>query len=216
MANPKQDQRVKLLACLFLAALAPTAGAANLSYNRSFTSDDDVVVWGFRIATARTVTLETVSFSGGFDVNGQPVPAGGFDPVLTLFDGSGLIIDQNDDGPIPGDSQLIAPNLAPGFYFLVLSQFDNFPIGPFLSDGFTRQGQANFTGSVCGVPGGSFLTINTCEQRSASWALNVRDVDTAAVVPEPSTAFLALMGLVACAAIQKRRRNRRTTSVIAG
>jgi hypothetical protein len=146
------------------------------------------------------------------------IARGGFDPVLSLFTGAndpaGLLIGASNDGTCPPlnkdavtgacwDSLFDIP-LNPGAYTLVLSQADNTALGPTLGDGFFRMGQGNFTGpAFLGMPG-SFVDQNP-NQRDSHWAVDILNVDSAAVVPEPSLTLL----VGSCAAVFAASRRKR-------
>ena len=127
----------------------------------------------------------------------SPIESGssfGFDPIVSLFFGSGpsaLLIDANDDGfgvavdPATGfarDSLLKAAALPTGSYTVALTQTANFAIGPTLGDGFLGAGNPGFDG------------------RSSAWALDIIGVNSAAAIPEPTTVVLTLLGLAIVAA----------------
>lgn len=120
---------------------------------------------------------------------------------MALFDSTGQLIGVNDNGDFAPpdilgtgfawDAILDFPTLAPGLYTLTLTQANNSPNGPFLSDGFARQGEGNFTGADQGIPGSSFFDLSG-DQRTSAWALEIAGTDTA---PEPSTWLLLVSSL---------------------
>lgn len=182
-----------------IAVISP-AEAADLSFRGSFSSDDDVQLFNFSVTNPATVTLRTYSFAGGTQADGTVISAGGFDPILALFDGSGRLIDQNDDGnnnvqrdPVTGSryDTFLSTALNPGNYTVSIMQFANFAAGPNLSNGFTRQGTGNFRNGF--VSGGRF-------QRTSAWAFDVLNVSQASIVPSgaaiPTPALLpGLIGM---------------------
>jgi hypothetical protein len=192
-------------AILMLISLAPTSPlrADTLSYTGSFPTDDSVQTFNFNLASQGAVTLQTFSYAGGIDGAGKTIAAGGFDTVLTLFDGTGNFLTSNNDGACGQvgtdvttlncfDSYLFL-NLGAGSYTLALTENDNLAIGPTFADGFTQAGNGNFTcGEFMGTPGG-FCDASP-SQRNSAWALDITTPATAPV-PEPSTYALLLSGI---------------------
>ncbi len=193
------------------------AQAANFSFTGIFTQDDDVQLFSFVVGALSTVTLLTYSYAGGTNAAGAVIPAGGFDPILALFDSTGTFIDdENDDGvlsrrgidPTTGvrfDSFLQAALVA-GTYTVSVMQFDNFATGPTLADGFDRQGEGNFTGVDFGPGSGSFFDFDGF-QRTNAWAFDILNVQQATqqVVPEPGSLLLFGSGLVGLALWKRKK-----------
>jgi hypothetical protein len=204
---------VILAFCLF----AGVATAGNLSFSGVFTQDDQLQVFLFTAPSAGA-TVRTWSYAGGTNANGQKFLAGGFDPVLSVFDASGgllgssLLVDSNNDGagvaadPVTSnafDSLLVLG--AAGTYALVLSENDNLP-GPTYADGFTRSGQGNFTGGAngCGdqVP---FCEDPFLPLRTGQWAVDILGGDAVtAATPEPASMLLLVSGIVGLGLLRRR------------
>lgn len=194
-----------------LAISATAVRAADFSFNGTFTQDDNVQLFNFTVGATSDVTLRTWSYAGGVDAAGQNVPEGGFDPILAVFDGTGALINQNDDGGsnVPADSItgahfdtfLHIGTLTPGNYTASVMEYDNFAVGPNLSDGFTRQGQGNFT-STFGFGPGPFWDV-TGHERTANWEFDILGVNSA--TPEPTS--LSLLGVASLALLARRRRS---------
>lgn len=190
-------------------ALYGSASAIDLSFTGNFRNDDDVQLFSFSIASPTTVTLRAWSYAGGINAAGQSIARGGFDTILALFDGTGNLIDQNDDGGcgnVGADAltgqcwdTFLQSSLSSGNYTVSIMEYDNFAIGPTLASGFTRSGSGNFTasfssGSDCG--GVQFCDVsgaNPGAQRDGHWAFDILNVTTASQIPLPGT--LALLGI---------------------
>lgn len=192
---------MKLVPALALAAsfACSAANAADFSFVGSLARPGEVQLFSFNVGATSDVTLRTWSYAGGTNAAGALIPRGGFDPILALFDSTGLKIGENDDGglnvapdPVDGirfDTFLFLPSLAPGAYQVSVAVFPNFAIGPNLSNGFS--GADTFNG------------------RTADWAFDVLGVDTAVVATVPVPAALPLMaaGLGLFGFIARRRRS---------
>ncbi len=169
---------------------AQSVPAATLSYAGSFAQDDDVVLFPFTVSDPSDATFRTLSYGGGTDANGDPVSSGGFDPVLSLFDGTGDLLIFVDDGAEPDIASdpttglaldsYFTWSVAPGDYTLALSQSNNYP-GLTLSDLFSRAGEGNFT-ETYGCGAGSFYDFS-CSGRAGNYQVEILNV--AAIPPPP-------------------------------
>lgn len=100
--------------------------AASYSYIGNLESDDDFAIFNFNLASDSNVNIRTWSYAGGTNAVGDDIVAGGFDPLVIVFDSTGTWIDMNDD--IDGyngvyDSELNLYDLVAGDYILALAQF---------------------------------------------------------------------------------------------
>lgn len=208
---------VFLVAATLAGGMALTAAhaATDFSFRGNFAQDDDVQVFTFAVGAPSTVTLRTYSYAGGTQADGTVVAAGGFDPILALFDGAGTLIAQNDDGgcglvgedPVTGAcwDTYLSSTLGAGTYFVSVMQYDNFAIGPTLADGFLREGEGNFTPALAGCDAIAFCDVTGAE-RTSFWAFDVLGVESAGVgvIPLPAAGWLLLTALGGLALARRR------------
>lgn len=194
--------------------LTSLASAANFSFQGTFTQDDQVQLFNFTVASTSTVTLRTWSYAGGVNAAGVTIARGGFDPIFALFNSSGVLIGENDDGNalVPADSvtgqnfdTYFQTSLTAGSYTAAIMQYDNFPNGPNLSNGFANTGNPTFTGAF-GCSNGRFCDV-VPDNRTGLWAFDILGATsaTSSVVPEPGITALVGLGLGVLAL--SRRRN---------
>ena len=209
--------------CTGLAIISFNASAAtNFSFTGTFSADDDVQLFNFTVAGPSTVSLLSYGYGGGTqqDVNANVVLAGGFDPILALFDNTGLLIATNDDdtsGTVNADpittfewDTFLTTDLLAGDYIVAVMQYDNRPgtntIGAtLLSDGFKYTDDPFFTAVLGGCSNGQFCDTGG-NNRTNEWAFDVLNVESATqVVPVPAAAWLFGSGLIALVGIARRK-----------
>jgi hypothetical protein len=210
---------------LGLGVVAP-AGATptNFSFTGNFSQDDDVQLFNFVVGAPSSVTLRAWSYAGGVNAAGQVIARGGFDTILAVFDSSGLLINQNDDGGsnVAADAltglhydTYLQVALGAGSYRVSVMQYNNFAIGPNLSNGFSRDGDGNFTPLLSGTTdceAGQFVDVsgsvsNHGNCRDSHWAFDILNVEGAneTNVPEPTTMTLMGLGLAGLWSRSRRR-----------
>lgn len=213
------------LCALVVALFTGTASAGTVSFTGTFSADDQLEIFLFTAPSA-SFFAETWSYAGGVNSAGETVPAGGFDPVLSLFDASGgltassPLVAENDDNPAASvdpttgnafDSLLSISTLNPGgTYALVLSEYDNLPYGPTYGAGFSQSGQGNFTAAEFGCGGTAPFCDVTPAQRTGGWAVDISGVSSAVDasasggVPEPGSIMLLSVGLAGLTLLRRR------------
>lgn len=158
------------------------------SLTGSFADPNEVFLYNLSLPIDSDVAIQSWGYGGGTNGAGVMIPSGGFDPIIALFDSTGSLFDQNDDGSCPpGNSAegCFDPTLnlflTAGNYTVALSAFFNFPNGPTLADGFFGLGDFN--------------------ARTGNWAFDV----AVSPVPEPATLFLLGTGLASLASLKRKR-----------
>lgn len=180
---------------LALAAVAPLAHADTFSQTGTFAGDDSVYTLNFTNSGFQTYTFSTSSYA-----------AGGFIPVLTLFNSTGQILDNNGTGT--ADATLM-DTLSAGNYILTLSEFPNFVANGSSVDpnniaaGYEFYGDPTITGELAGEGSISFVDDITGQQRTNVYALSGSSV---AATPEPASWLLVLPPAVALAYMSRRRK----------
>src|ERR1700682_3857828 len=171
-----------------LIALISPAFGADFSFIGAFAQDDERRQFTFTVLQPGTVLLRTWSYAGGVNSAGARIEAGGFDPSLSLFDSTGLLLATNRDGgchKVAADrlttwclDALVAAPLPRGTYQLVLTESENMPTGPYLADPFVYDGGGNFTASP-GTTALAGLWDFSPNRRNNSFALDISGVDSA-------------------------------------
>jgi hypothetical protein len=219
---PKIGLALTLFA-LFCAVAVPAAKADTISLTQSgiFSNDNDRPnVTSFTLMRTSLVRLYTTSTTGGVNANGTVTQGGGFDTILSLFNGSNgsssATFVADNDGPSPSgnnpDDADFQRTLNPGSYFLVITQYNNFfnvEQGDSLSAGFFYDGadNSNFTANF-GCSNGKFCDVDG-NNRTPNFTVNVVAQDAPSQpVPEPTTIVLFGIGLAGVTVMTRRRRAR--------
>lgn len=175
--NRRTTMRAFKITLVIAGLMAGNAFASDFSFTGNLKDGNEVQPFFFTVTEPTTITLETFSRAGGTNAAGTTIPAGGFDPIISLFDAiSGRLITYNDDSANDWDS-FIQRDLNAGNYFAMLSEYANFPAGQLLSDGFSG-------------------TDNNGWDRH--WALDILNASSATVavpIPEPESYAMFLAGL---------------------
>lgn len=181
-------------------AAASAATAAPISLSGQIGTHKSQVLVDFSLSTAADVTLWTSSWQSGLN----------FDPMLSLFGASGVLLTTNDDDELATDARafdaaLRMAQLSAGSYRVVLTASPNAPLDNQLGAGFAFDGQAPIALADWNQPG---YDLNANDQKGGYWQLSLDGVSQAALVPEPETAALWLAGLLVVARLSRRSRPR--------
>jgi len=209
---PKTTDRprvgLSLLAVGLMLGLVGAAGAETRVQQGRLDSDDALAAVDFELLAEDEFSVRSLSFAGGATSLGQVIAAGGFAPVLTLFDRSsgdfvgwdhgsahsgGTCVGQQDPVTAFCWDAGFSQTLAAGRYRLLLSQDGNEPLGA-LADGYSRQGQPEYTAAYLGLGTGAMFVAVSGDRRDGRWALEF-SADQLAPVPEPASVLLLATGL---------------------
>ena len=215
-----RTNRLVLVGLLFL--FTPLLSASAFYFSGNFSRDDEMRVFEFSIAAPTVVTMQSWGYGGPTDpVTGGPL-VGGFATVFSMFDSLGNLAGGPDTGGVNGGNPACGPRgvdpatnfcldayiqevLGAGLYRLVLTEFNNLPIGTKFSQGFDHTGQGNFTGPLFGPGNGGFYDLFG-NSRTSRYVITVSGVDSAKeIVPEPSTISLTCLAIALAMRYRKRR-----------
>jgi hypothetical protein len=76
-----------LIRILAATVIPLTASGSALSFTGTLATPQSVFETTFTLPSSATVTFQTWGFGGGTNAAAQPIPAGGFDPLIALFSG---------------------------------------------------------------------------------------------------------------------------------
>ncbi len=153
--------------------VAPAYGA---SFTGSLANADAIASLPF-ISTGSQLRFQSYSYNGGTNAAGTVIPAGGFSPVLTIFNPNGTYFNEY----AAAEDLNFTATLLPGNYQAVISatgRFFDFPNKTNISQGFDGSGE--FFG------------------RNANYAVDIVAVSSPTAIPEPSSFIgITLAGLSA-------------------
>ncbi len=192
--------------------------AATITYTGTLANPEDSFQTTLTLPVSGIVTLQTWGFGGGTNAAGTLIPAGGFDPLVAIFDSTGLLVEGTSDALTNYGSYMGCPpagtvaigaigsncgditmtlSLAAGSYTILLADAVYIPNAIFddgtLSEGFTDLTGGSFPLQTC-------FDANNCNSDTPNWAL-----DVTAPVPEPAAVAITGLGLLGLAILARLR-----------
>ena len=226
------------LRILFAATMgAGVASATTVSYTGTLSTPESVVQFVVALGNAGTVALQTFGFGGGTNAAGTIIPAGGTDPFVAIFSGTGNAATVVTDGlgnPYATSLDLTnygnpdflgcppagAPSIGGSPQCGDVAMSTSLPAGTYtfvVSDG-QYIANAYFDNGTLGegftdLTGGNFcnLLINGvgCPNTSGAYALDITTPAGSVFVPEPATAAILCAGLLGLAFIYRYHERKR-------
>lgn len=196
------------VALMGMLAFVSPSRALDFDFSGIFKYDNDVAILNFSVGAPSTVTVFSSSWVSG-----------GFDPILAVWDSSGNVVAQQDDGANAGSTlsngvwynhgtwdSYYSVLLTAGSYQASIAQYNNFALGSNLSLGFTHDSDRFFTRIYGSAP--LFNGVwDADDPRTGNWAFHILNVETANQqrVPDMSST-VALLGMVIMALVGLKRK----------
>ncbi len=207
--------------------------AATVSDTGTLTSPEGTFLTTVNLTAAGGITLQSYGFGGGTNHAGNAISAGGFDPFVGLFSGSGptaLLLTGTADnltnynnaacGPAGlvtigsvtgqcGDVNLQFNGLAAGTYTILLSDANYVPNAVYETTGYLGDGFSDLTGGL--LPFQTCYDSSDCNIDTTNWALDITTPGSStASAPEPAPFALSGLGLALVIAGSCLRSNKKT------
>src|ERR1700733_5702008 len=221
---------------LLLGLLPFTASGSAFDFTGTLTTPESVLEATFTLPASSIVTFETWGFGGGTNAGGQVIPAGGFDPLISLFSGPVATATMYVDGsgnPVADADNLLNPpwsyvgNCPPAGTVAIGSDSDCgddfmqliLPVGTYtlvltdanyIPNAIFDNGALSegFTDLTAGVFQTCDPVSNACISPNGNYAVDI--TSTSGFTPEPGALLLVAAGLAALTGL-KQFRDRRMT-----
>jgi hypothetical protein len=220
---------------LSVAVLLPvTASGTAFYFTGTLTTPESVFETTFALPASSTVTFQTWGFGGGTNAGGEVIPAGGFDPLISLFAGPVATATMYVDGsanPLADADNLLNPpwsyvgNCPPAGTVAIGSDNDCgddfmqvlLPVGTYtlvmtdanyIPNAIYDNGALSegFTDFTAGVFQTCDPVSNACIAPNGSYAVDI--TSTSGFTPEPGAWSLMAAGLAALVGLKQFRKRR--------
>jgi hypothetical protein len=101
-----------LLSAICLLSASASALTVDTSYTGTLSTPEDLFETTFTLTASGTVTIQTWGFGGGTNGANQVIAAGGFDPLIALFSGTGpsaTMVTDGSENPLADSDNLFNP-----------------------------------------------------------------------------------------------------------
>jgi|ERR1700761_729683 len=193
------------------------ASSISQTYTGTLTSESgsagSIVLESFSLTSPSEVTIYTTSYGGGVNLNGAVTGPGGFQPNITLYDGTGFVVANQSPSFSPianpdpsngwkGDGYLQDPDAPAGTYYVTLTDWQNQMSITSTGLDLSTTAYLQFSG-----PGGTSFQDVQGNTRNGNYALDISATPlSTSTVPEPATFLLVIPSLAAAILINRKSR----------
>jgi hypothetical protein len=225
-----------LLICPLVLFPVPANGSA-FYFTGTLATPESVFETVFTLPSSSVVTFQTWGFGGGMNAGGQVIPAGGFDPLISLFAGpvatATMYVDSSGNPLADADNLLNPPwsyvgNCPPAGTVAIGSDNDCgddfmqalLPAGTYtlvltdanyIPNAIYDNGvlSEGFTDFTAGVFQTCDPVSNACITPNGNYAVDI--ISTSGFTPEPGALSLVAVGLAALGGLKQFRKRRQSS-----
>jgi hypothetical protein len=188
--------------------ISASAVTQDFDFTGTFSHDNDIARFYFSVGADSTIKVFSSSWVQG-----------GFDPILAIWNASGQLLAQQDDGGNTGSTMsggtsyahgdwdsYYSVYLTAGTYSATIGQYDNFAVGLNITQGFTYDANPTFTYNYSGHYAPYFNSVDGTVD-TGNYAFHILNVESASggTVPDAAcTLSLLSLAFAGLAAVRHR------------